>query len=120
MIKEHFTAKSTMSMSFTSASASAPVVGMPTMCLAVDASYEALSCITRYVHSGVLLCSSLSSTHDLAGYLELMKLSNLWGMRSLLQEVGNVCPRVKYVCHSLPARSLIAYCVFDIRSCHIM
>lgn len=92
VIKVHFTAKS--AMSFTSASA--PVVGMPTMCLAVDASYEALSCITRYVRSGVLLCPSVTSTHDLAAYLELLKLSHLWGMRSLLEEVGNACPHVKY------------------------
>lgn len=102
VIKEHFTAKSAMSF------ASAPVVGMPTMCLAVDASYEALSCITRYVRSRVLLCPSLVSTQDLEGYLELMKLSDLWGMSSLLEEVGNVCPRAKTDTCSLPSRQLIA------------
>jgi hypothetical protein len=83
VIQEHSSTQSAVP----SATAIAPALGMSTMCLAVDASYEALYCITRYVRSGVLLCPTVSSKQDLAVCLDLIKLSHRWGMHSLLKEV---------------------------------
>lgn len=86
LIQEHSAAQSAMP---SAAAAAAPALGMPSMCLAVDASYEALYCITRYVRSGVLLCPTVSSKQDLAVCLDLIKLSHRWDMLSLLKEVLN-------------------------------
>ena len=86
LIQEHSVTHSALPSS-TVATAAAPALGMPSMCLAVDASYEALYCITRYVRSGVLLCPTVSSKQDLAVCLDLIKLSHRWGMHSLLKEV---------------------------------
>lgn len=83
LIQEHSVTQSAMP----SATTAAPALGMSTMCLAVDASYEALYCITRYVRSGVLLCPTVSSKQDLAVCLDLIKLSHRWDMLSLLKEV---------------------------------
>ena len=81
VIQGHLTTQSAIPLATT------PVIGVPTMSLAVAATYEALYCITRYVRSGVLLCPPVSSKQDWTVCLELIKLSHQWGMDSLLKEV---------------------------------
>ena len=57
------------------------------LCFTVRTSYAALSCVTRYMISGILLIPAYFSHEELAVCLDVIKIAQTWGMAALLEEV---------------------------------
>ena len=57
------------------------------LCFAVRTSYAALSCVTRYTVSGILLIPAYFSHDVFAVCLDVIRIAQMWGMAALLEEV---------------------------------